>query len=179
MQLTKEMVAGAISETVQAWSMPAEKADLPQGPWQYEPDKIQWVDQATGLPCLIVRNHLGALCGYAGVTPGHPFYRKRHDEDDVELQCRREINYSAACDHARHPWQGICHIPEPGATDDVWWFGFDCMRCFDLVPAFISRSPVDRFFEQRMRLGYRDVTWVARAVTEFAAQLHQRGQAAM
>ena len=39
------------------------------GEWTDEPDKLQWVDEATGFDCLIVRNSLGALCGYVGVSP--------------------------------------------------------------------------------------------------------------
>lgn len=44
------------------------------GPWNDEPDKRQWQDEATGLPCLIVRGPVGALCGYVGVPPDHPAY---------------------------------------------------------------------------------------------------------
>jgi hypothetical protein len=28
----------------------------------------------------------------------------------------------------------ICHVPEPGKPDDVWWFGFDCAHAFDRSP---------------------------------------------
>jgi hypothetical protein len=172
MHLTKEMLPAAIPETVQAWFMPAEKADLPKGIWQREPDKIQWVDRATGLPCLIVRNYVGALCGYAGVTPGHPLYRKsRHYEAVEKLHCARDLNYTAGCDHRPHPWQGVCHIPEPGTPDDVWWFGFDCMHAWDLVPGF--QHLFDRIDLRVLGMKYRDVEWVARAVTQLAAQLHQ------
>lgn len=173
-----EMIAGAIPETIQAWWEPVVWEFLPKGPWQGEPCKIQWTDRATNVPCLIVRNHLGVLCGYAGVTPGHPLYRKRHDDDDVVIPCMREINYSRPCDHAPHPWLGVCHIPEPGTTDDVWWFGFDCMHAWDLVPAWMATNPVDRFFERDLKLKYRDVEWVTLAVTGLAAQLHEQGQPA-
>lgn len=44
------------------------------GPWQQEPDKVQWKDEETTLPCLIVRNHSGAWCGYVGVAEGHPLH---------------------------------------------------------------------------------------------------------
>jgi hypothetical protein len=44
------------------------------GDWQDEPDKMQWQDEATGLPCLIVRGPHGGLCGYVGVAPGHPLH---------------------------------------------------------------------------------------------------------
>lgn len=38
--------------------------DKSDGEWKDEPDKIQWQDEATGFPCLIVRGPSGALCGY-------------------------------------------------------------------------------------------------------------------
>jgi len=44
------------------------------GPWQEEPDRIEWRDEATKLPCLIVRQQSGVLCGYAAVLPGHPLH---------------------------------------------------------------------------------------------------------
>lgn len=52
----------------------ADKSAWGPGPWQSEPDKAQWVDEATGLPCLAVRNSGGAWCGYVGVLPGHPLH---------------------------------------------------------------------------------------------------------
>lgn len=45
------------------------------GPWRYEPDKVTWVDESTGLDCMIIRNPLGTLCGYVGVPPSHPYYK--------------------------------------------------------------------------------------------------------
>lgn len=48
------------------------------GQWMDEPDKMQWQDEATGLPCLMVRNNGGAWCGYVGLSEGHPFYGKEY-----------------------------------------------------------------------------------------------------
>ena len=62
-----------------------DKSTWGDGPWQAEPDKKQWSDPATGLPCLIVRGPVGALCGYVGVSPDHPLYGKGHDDLDVEV----------------------------------------------------------------------------------------------
>lgn len=46
----------------------------PDGPWRDEPDKVIWVDEATGLDCMIVRNKMGTWCGYAGVGVQHPWH---------------------------------------------------------------------------------------------------------
>lgn len=56
-----------------------DKSEWPVGPWQSEPDKKQWLDKATDLPCLIVRGPVGALCGYVGVPKGHPAYGLHYD----------------------------------------------------------------------------------------------------
>lgn len=51
-----------------------DKSEWDRGPWDDEPDKVQWVDEVAGLDCLIVRNRGGALCGYVGVPGGHPLF---------------------------------------------------------------------------------------------------------
>lgn len=33
-----------------------------EGPWIAEPDKVSWIDKATGFECRIERNHLDVLC---------------------------------------------------------------------------------------------------------------------
>jgi hypothetical protein len=50
-----------------------------RGPWDHEPDKLQWQDEETSLPCLIVRGPAGALCGYVGVPKDHPLHGKDYD----------------------------------------------------------------------------------------------------
>lgn len=65
-----------------------DKSEWGRGEWLNEPDKMQFVDEATGLPCLIVRNSGGALCGYVGVAEGHPFFGKGYsDNASVEHVC--------------------------------------------------------------------------------------------
>lgn len=95
------------------------------GPWQQEPDKKQWLDEATGLPCLIVRQgEFGHLCGYVGVYKGHPWFEKGYD--DVPANVHGGLTYANHCaDH-------ICHVVEEGEDDNVWWLGFDCAHCDDL-----------------------------------------------
>lgn len=102
------------------------------GPWVEEPDKLQWTDSATGYPCLIVRNRMGALCGYVGVAEGHPYFGKHYDE--VSVNVHGGLTFASLCqegpeDHA------ICHIPAPGQPDHVWWFGFDCSHGMDYSPS--------------------------------------------
>lgn len=117
------------------------------GPWDSEPmDKVQWTDPSTGYACLAVRSRLGAWCGYVGVTRSHPWYgvdyrectAGEQAEDHDRQYCEHSpgnltsvhggLTYSNACNGA------ICHAPEPGEPDDVWWFGFDTAHHMDLVP---------------------------------------------
>jgi len=58
-----------------------DKTEWPRGVWDDEPDKIQWTDEATGRPCLIVRNQLGGLCGYVGIDKTHPLFEKPYSTE--------------------------------------------------------------------------------------------------
>lgn len=52
-----------------------------RGQWDNEPDKVQWIDDTTGLDCLIVRTHRGNLCGYVGVGPDHVLSGIEYDQE--------------------------------------------------------------------------------------------------
>lgn len=92
-----------------------------RGPWDGEPDKRQWTDEATGLPCLIVRGNSGALCGYVGVRKDHPAYGKAFYAISVDAQW--QLSYSC-WDRDNGYDLSICH----GGADaqDIWWLGFCC-----------------------------------------------------
>lgn len=138
---------------------------LPPGPWDTEPNKIQWLDPGTDLDCLIVRGPLGTLCGYVGVPPSHPLYQVDYsDERASNLSAHGGITYSDSCDESAPLETGICHVPLPGRPDSVWWFGFDCGHSFDLVPG------MDRFYSFREGV-YRDVAYVRAEVEQLARQL--------
>lgn len=50
-----------------------DKKEWGDGPWINEVDRLEW--RYRGVPCLIVRAPVtGALCGYAGIGPDHPWY---------------------------------------------------------------------------------------------------------
>lgn len=102
------------------------------GPWVHEPDKVLWTDPTTGRPCLVVRNHTGALCGYVAVDPGHQLHGVDYQRVEHQLEAHGGLTYSAFCDDK--PGGRICHIPEQGKPHNVWWFGFDCAHSGDFVP---------------------------------------------
>lgn len=96
------------------------------GPWWSEPDRLEW--RSHGLPCLVVRNPMGSLCGYVGLPPEHPLHGKGYEDDGVPY-VHGGATYAAACAHR------VCHVPAPGESDNVWWFGFDCAHAGDLTPS--------------------------------------------
>ena len=51
-----------------------DRSDWLPGPWDDEPDRVEWRDEATGLPCLLRRGSpfIGVWCGYVALPPDHP-----------------------------------------------------------------------------------------------------------
>ena len=218
-----------------------DKGDWGPGPWQDEPDKAQWVDEDTGMDCLLVRNRSGALCGYVAVPEGHPLYRVGYndctkgdecDEDgcwdhspDGMVEVHGGLTFSDSCHEPseeewlqveqnaespkllaeveRYPngdaarrleslreqagltledWREyqqarrICHVPEPGRPDDVWWFGFDCAHAWDFSPgmaAYWRRTGRPEFAHRGYDEVYRTAEYVKAECGRLAAQLKQ------
>lgn len=188
------------------------KSEWGEGPWQHEPDKMEWRDEETGLPCLIVRGPAGALCGYVGVAPSHPFHGLSYDglpkavhdaqmedfrarmlarktfseigeiaaglerqEPDAVGQMVGEIEVHGGLTYSDKCTGKICHVPEPGESDDVWWFGFDCAHAGDYLPAFERRD--DPVLGLGCKTGwggvieYRDIPYVQAECATLAKQL--------
>lgn len=82
-----------------------DKSGWGMGPWHSEPDKKQWQDEETGLPCLIVRGPVGALCGYVGVPAAHPYHGK--DYNDVAVDVHGGLTFADFCAEApsREQWE--------------------------------------------------------------------------
>lgn len=226
-----------------------DRSEWGAGPWSNEPDKVQWQDEATGLPCLMVRNHSGAWCGYVGVAEGHPLYgqgystrvprpasfdARQYDEsrtpiiamvcesakDDglVSLELAIDVHggltFADFCrSHTREDWErwckrmeesraeaaeypvgdaarrlrewahemtdfdawkakcqatGICHLPDDGEPDRVWWLGFDCSHAGDMSPAYQASYRFSGGDD-----AYRDVEYVRREVAGLAKQISE------
>ena len=126
----------------QEWNF-VDKSEWEQGPWMDEPDKRQWLDPETGLPCLIHRGPSGALCGYVGVSKGHPWYEQDYDacrvpeneDGDTYVEVHGGLTFASKCGPTKENGRGICHVVEQGEADDVWWLGFDCAHSGDLCPS--------------------------------------------
>lgn len=148
-----------------------DKTAWPRGEWDNEIDKRQWTDAETGLPCLIVRGPSGALCGYVGVSPGHPLHGK--DYDNVDVRVHGGLTYAAGCQHGADVSTSICHIPAKGEDDNTWWFGFDCAHSGDVMPFFDSLTKIN--FPGSYTPHYRNVSYVTRECTDLALSLCELG----
>lgn len=81
-----------------------------EGPWLTEPDLIEWRSSEAPYPLIIRRGGTGALCGYVGIPPEHPFHGRSPFPG---------TNHAGPCDDFRAP---------TGEPPTCWWFGFDCAR---------------------------------------------------
>lgn len=115
------------------------KALFGVGPWEGEPDKIQFIHEESGYDALIVRNQgLGNLCGYVGVPEGHPAFEKECGEIGVAVH--GGLTFSNFCAPDGSEAENICHVPLPGRSDKVWWLGFDCAHGQDKKPFNIFKG---------------------------------------
>lgn len=136
------------------------------GPWQTEPDKIQWHDGR--FACLVVRNpHSGAWCGYVGVPGNHSCHGV--DCGAVDVLVHGGLTYSAFCQHGEPEDSGICHVVSDGEDDRVWWLGFDCAHAGDQMPGTQSLLPDYLFVGST----YRDLAYVQDEVRQLSKQLAQ------
>jgi hypothetical protein len=161
-----------MDENAETWH---DKRRWGPGPWQDEPDRIEWRDDATGLSCLMLRHeNFGSWCAYVGVPPGHPRYEVDWGElpDEVWQAAHHGVNFSHHCMEDDRPLrERVCHVPLDGEDDALWWFGFDCAHMMDLMPA-LRRWESDEFGLRASDLStYRTARYVRERVTAIAAAL--------
>ena len=143
------------------------RSNWPAGEWDDEPDKAQWLDADTGLSCIAKRHHrTGHWCGYVGVPEGHSWFGKQYD--DISARC--ELTYAAPCSHGAIE-SSICHVPEPGEPDNVWWLGFDFAHCDDASPQDHCYAR-DRGYPFDPVIGtYKTLEYVKQVCKELAADI--------
>lgn len=161
------------------------------GPWMSEEDKYVWVDSETDLDCMIVRNGVGALCGYVGVSDTHPWFglgydtrtcdEPEYDEDDNYVYCEHRVGsliavhggltFAAGCQEEGKRESSVCHIPQTGRPSEIWWFGFDCAHAGDFCPAMDARMPDSLKYPRITGERYRDVQYVIQQIQMLAKQL--------
>lgn len=138
-------------------------AKAPKGPWTNEPHRLNW--KHAGLDCMIVRNPtLLNLCGYVGVPKLHLLFGKEcnevHGWGEYETP-RADIDVHGGLTYSKECFGSICH----DSPQEVWWFGFDCAHCDDLVPGMMIHVPMEE------GLFYRDFRYVKSETERLAEQL--------
>lgn len=138
-----------------------DKSTWKDGPWKQEPDRIEWIDNTTGLFCLIVRKPSGVLSGYVGVRKDHPFFL--HPHHLLRLWVHRGLSY---CNLSRGDDEtGIRYTFSSQDSGRIWWFGFSCDSEDDLFPAY------------RSSLGqYRDIEYVTQEIVSLIEQIQERSR---
>lgn len=59
---------------------PCDRSGWFPGPWDQEPDQLEWIDTESGYQCAIIRvSHSGHLCGYVQVPEDHLLVGKSYD----------------------------------------------------------------------------------------------------
>ena len=157
-----------------------ERRPAGRGPWDDEADKVAWIDDETGLGCIMLRQADGTISGYVGVGPEHPLFGFRKDAVPVDVSnaAHGGVTYARACEanrfgrvtsgSSRKERYTVCHtswvrtVPDYRTVqttedefghEDLWWLGFDTSHPGDLVPKARHR-------EQRKGDVYRDQGFV-------------------
>lgn len=129
-----------------------------QGPWDTEPDTAYWV--SNNFHCMIVRNPLGALCGYVGLSKEHPWYGLEYG-DLIEKENIPNVHGGITYAHIGHP---KIELPLE-QKESIYWLGFDCAHAYDVIPAMTD-------WPLSCRQGtYRDINYVKAEVEKLAAAL--------
>lgn len=128
-----------------------DRSRWPSGEWDTEGDRESFV--CAGLDCIVLRNRLGAWCGYVGVPRGHALYEKGEDKLDVR------VHGGLTWAHESDP---PYRYPIDGREEPLWWFGFDCAHLGDDMPALR---------ETHYESSYKNVAYVRNETERLAVQI--------
>lgn len=148
---------------------------------QKEPDQLAWWYE--DLPCLILRNTLGALCGYVGLPTNHRYFGKNHDK--IRVQVHGGLTFSdtkMTLDNVNLYYPVKRKLAASNEAEFItrisggyWWVGFDCCHANDLVPGlemlFKSIMPSR---PKILELKYRNIKYVKGQVIKLAKQLYDQ-----
>lgn len=141
---------------------PADRKDWPAGPWDNEPDNYSWIDPTTDYRCAILRNRMGALCGYVRVPEDHKLFGKDYTEEiDFLLQPK---SYGDRIDCIIDCHGGLTYSNREG------WFGFDCSHVGDVRPEATWRSDLSILLRRTADV-YRDFNYVKSECASLAYEL--------
>ena len=177
-------IGGTEIRPLQLFENPNRHPHIP-GPWEDEPDKLAWIDGASGKDCILLRQPAGEWAGYVGVSPAHPLWGFSHDAlpTGAGIRVHDPIDYAAGCDQDEEPQISVCHVLGGAARrpqrlsrktrssigddehPDTWWFGFTANQPGDLLPNRV------RPLEAEEGGTYRDIDFMYGEVTRLAGRL--------
>jgi hypothetical protein len=138
-----------------------------RGEWDEEPDLLRW--DCCGYPCALVRNAMGAWCGYVGLPPDHP------DHGDEQSSLEMDLSAHGGVTYAGDPTIGIvaaCALREHEVgLPSMYWVGFDCAHggidAFPMEPEFLrDRQDPDCY--------YKTIAWTKAETERLAHQFRER-----
>mmetsp|Transcript_9446 Transcript_9446/g.10790 ORF Transcript_9446/g.10790 Transcript_9446/m.10790 type:complete len:227 (+) Transcript_9446:43-723(+) len=123
------------------------------------------VFEASGFPCIVVRNSMLCNLGYIILPPSHPF----HGESCTHLTAasipvHREWTYAKSYEDSAN-LSKLFETTEP--NDNDWVVGFDCNWATDYLPL---SGKCTNIFTGELKV-YRDVPFVENKLREAAAVL--------
>jgi hypothetical protein len=152
------------------WTREEKVEALGPGPWIDEPDRLEF--RHAGFACLVRRvPSNGIFCGYVALPPGHPWHELDLEAVEPLVRVHGGATYLAPCSNEL----GVCHVPQPGESDDVRWLGFDAGHgSMDRIPIF-EREISPGYRELRLsplfaNVTYRDLAFMRAEVERLAEQ---------
>lgn len=143
-----------------------DKSKWGPGPWQSEPDDLDWIDEDTGFSCEIHRNGSGALCGYVSIPESHPYFGSKYD-DLHYIDVHGGLTFSSAAVRK----SDVEKLANPDDTTPRFQkFGFDCAHSGDYSPRYVEWGI--RSFS-RDEGGYRTLQYVQGHCRKLAAQFYE------
>lgn len=154
-----------------------------RGPWDSEPDHVDWVDDTTGLRCAAWRSRSsGHWCGYVEIPEGHSLHGVGVYDSSPALAAILSKRLETAVDVGTlglgeligvmrgelRPCPGEAFTVHGGVTfsghfdsTSDWWIGFDCSHHRDVTPIDTSWCDGD----------YRSLSYVRGECRELAKQI--------
>lgn len=111
----------------------------PDQPWLTEPNYAHWVNEQTGLQCILSR-HPNALfwAGYVGVDANNPLYQKDYCTVEIgSMWVHKGLTNSSF--GLPHMWD--CQDVQMLEDKGLWYFGFDAGHLFDYQPHRADSRP--------------------------------------
>lgn len=147
-----------------------------EDPWNLEEQRYDF--HYKGMPCLVMRNHSGALCGYVGVTKEHPLYGV-HPDHHIFVHGR--VTFSEFGDGTAHVDKWFYHAPYDLEGNLVWWIGFHCAHAGDYCPGTaetLRKMGATKEMYEPKQVGqfmevYRDFDYVLNEVRKLGDQLEK------